>query len=143
MTTRQKKQQGKQSKRSRGASSRKAKLKAHQTPAKWRELEERVDWAESQFSKVKERARAAELAKEAAETQMKRQSAEAAAEALGHMVAKQRHDQLLQWVKLNKPELLKLEKLVERNRTHAAAGLLAPIELTVKERRRPRQWQPN
>ena len=120
----------------------KRKLLRHMTVAKFEEMKERMEWTEAQFEKVRQRAKAADAKAEAALKELQATSAGAAAEALGHMVAQQRHQQLLDWIKLNKPDLLKLEKAVERASALASAKLIPKVELTVKERRRPHRWQP-
>ena len=127
MTTQRKQKRSKRPARSRKGSTAKA---APSTAAK------ELAWARSQFKKVLVRAKAAEARAEAAEHELAQTKARHASDALGFIVAKQRHEQLLTWVGLNKPALLKLEKLVARHAATGSAGLNPSLVLHVAPRKR-------
>ncbi len=57
-------------------------------------------------------------------------------DAMGYTLMKQRHDALLSWVTMNKPELLKLERAVNRASALGAAGLQPGISVTLRQARR-------
>ncbi|SRR5258706_9913005 len=101
-----------------------------------KQLREERDWNWAQYQKAVKARKLAEAVATDALAKAQRTSAEAAAEALGHEVAKQRHEQLLSWVKLNRPELLKLQRAVESAAAWNAANQMPSVAISITERKR-------
>ncbi len=100
------------------------------------EAKARLTFLASQLKRSIAARKAAEARAEAAELRLQQEQSDRASETLGFIVAKQRHEQLLTWINLKKPELLKLERVVARQNANAAAGLQAPLQLFLTPRKR-------
>lgn len=55
---------------------------------------------------------------------------------LSHLLAKQRVEELEKWIALKRPDVLRLETAVVKQKAAAAAGVQRPINVTLVQRRR-------
>lgn len=69
------------------------------------------------------------------EAQVKSLQSAQAQDSLGHQIRFNKYERLMTYCNLNRPDVLKLLKAVEKQDARAHAGVLKPINVTIKTRK--------